>query len=194
MANTLVLASASPRRLELLSQIGINASVKPADIDESPLSGESGIALVKRLARRKCESIESSLPVLAADTVVMCGTRVYGKPESEEHGIDMLLSLSGNEHTVITSVCVNAQEQFHKCTVETSVTFKHIDEMTARRYWKTGEPLGKAGGYAIQGLGAVFVEHLKGSYSNVVGLPLFETAQLLSIIGLDCFAKKVVND
>jgi len=194
MANTLVLASASPRRLELLSQIGIKASVQPADIDESPLSGESGIALVKRLARRKCESIESSLPVLAADTVVVRGTRVYGKPESQAHGIDMLLSLSGAEHTVITSVCVNAQDQFHECTVETSVTFTHIDGMTAKRYWKTGEPLGKAGSYAIQGTGAVFVEHLNGSYSNVVGLPLFETAQLLSIIGLDCFAKKVVND
>jgi len=194
MANTLVLASASPRRLELLSQIGIKASVQPADIDESPLSGESGIALVKRLARSKCEAIESSLPVLAADTVVIQGTRVYGKPENQAHGIDMLLSLSKTEHAVVTSVCVKAQERFHVCTVESIVTFTHIDEMTAKRYWDTGEPLGKAGSYAIQGLGAVFVEHLNGSYSNVMGLPLFETAQLLSNIGLDYFAEKVVND
>jgi len=194
MANTLVLASASPRRLELLSQIGIKASVQPADIDETPLSGESGHVLVKRLARRKCETIESSLPVLAADTVVMRGTRLYGKPENQAHGIDMLLSLSNVEHCVITSVCIKAQERFHVCTVESNVNFTQINEITAKRYWDTGEPLGKAGGYAIQGLGAVFVQHLNGSYSNVMGLPLFETAQLLSNIGLDCFAEKVGND
>jgi len=189
MENALVLASASPRRLELLAQIGIKATVQPADIDESPSSGESGIALVKRLARCKCEAIESSLPVLAADTVVIRGTRVYGKPMSQAHGVDMLLSLSSGEHTVVTSVCVKALEQFHMCTVESSVTFTHIDEKTATQYWRTGEPQGKAGSYAIQGRGAVFVEHLKGSYSNVMGLPLFETAQLLSNIGLDCFAE-----
>lgn len=194
MDNALILASASPRRLELLAQIGIKSIVQPADIDESPLAGESGIALVKRLARSKCEAIKSSMPVLAADTVVLRGTRVYGKPESQAHGIDMLLSLSGDEHTVITSVCVSSQEHLHTCTVESSVTFAQIDEATAMRYWKTGEPLGKAGSYAIQGIGAVFVEHLKGSYSNVMGLPLFETAQLLSKIGLDCFAENKVND
>lgn len=188
MDNALTLASASPRRLALLAQIGIQSTVQPADIDESPLDDESGIALVKRLARRKCEAITSTEPVLAADTVVVRQNRIYGKPRSQAHGIDMLLSLSGTEHTVITSVCVKAQEQFHVCTVESTVTFAQIDEATARRYWDTGEPEGKAGSYAIQGLGAVFVEHLEGSYSNVMGLPLFETAQLLSKIGLDCFA------
>jgi len=194
MENALVLASASPRRLALLAQIGIKATVRPADIDESAYSGESGIALVKRLARSKCEAIESIEPVLAADTVVIRGSRVYGKPTGRAHAQDMLLSLSGEEHKVITSVCVRAQEQFHQCTVESSVTFTQIDEQTATRYWNTGEPQGKAGGYAIQGMGAVFVEHLKGSYSNVMGLPLFETAQLLSTIGLDCLAEKSVND
>jgi len=132
------------------------------------------------------------MPVLAADTVVVLGDRVYGKPESQAHGIDMLLSLSGAQHSVFTSVCVKAQEQIHVCTVESSVTLTQIDEQSATRYWKTGEPLGKAGSYAIQGRGAVFVEHLAGSYSNVMGLPLFETAQLLSKIGLDCFAEKCV--
>ncbi|MBX2886985.1 MAG: Maf family nucleotide pyrophosphatase [Granulosicoccus sp.] len=190
MTNALVLASASPRRLELLTQIGINAIVQPADIDESPRSGESGKALVKRLARSKCESVESEMPVLAADTVVVRGSRVYGKPMNQAHGVDMLLSLSRAEHTVITSVCVKSEEHIHVSTVESNVTFTHIDEHTANRYWNTGEPLGKAGSYAIQGLGAVFVERLKGSYSNVVGLPLFETAQLLSKVGLDCFAEK----
>jgi len=189
MDNALVLASASPRRLELLAQIGIKATVQPADIDESPLSGESGNALVKRLARCKCEAVESGLPVLAADTVVIRGSRVYGKPMSRAHGVDMLLSLSSGEHTVITSVCVKALERFYMCTVESSVTFTHIDETTATRYWNTGEPEGKAGSYAIQGKGAVFVENLRGSYSNVMGLPLFETAQLLSELGFDLFAE-----
>ena len=190
MANALVLASASPRRLALLTQIGINAIFQPADIDESPLSGESGRDLVKRLARKKCDSVESAMPVLAADTVVVRGTRVYGKPTSQAHGIDMLLSLSSAEHKVITSVCVRFEEHIQVSTVESSVTFAHIDEQTANRYWNTGEPLGKAGSYAIQGLGAVFVQHLKGSYSNVMGLPLFETAQLLSKAGLDCLSEK----
>lgn len=194
MENALVLASKSPRRLALLAQIGIKATVQPADVDESPHSGETGVALVKRLARCKCEAVESVMPVLAADTVVIRGTRVYGKPENRAHALDMLRSLSAAEHKVITSVCVRAQEQFHVCTVESSVTFTHIDERTAIRYWNTGEPQGKAGGYAIQGVGAVFVEHLKGSYSNVMGLPLFETAQLLSTIGLDCLSEKSVND
>jgi len=190
MENALILASASPRRLALLSQIGIRSIVQPADIDESPVAGESGNTLVKRLARSKCEAIESRMPVLAADTVVIRGARVYGKPENQAHGIDMLLSLSGAEHTVTTSVCVKAQEQIHVCTVESTVTFAQIDEQSAVRYWNTGEPIGKAGSYAIQGIGAVFVEHLKGSYSNVMGLPLFETAQLLSKVGLDCLSEK----
>jgi len=184
MDNALILASASPRRLELLDQIGIQAHVQPADIDESPLAGESGTTLVKRLAQGKCSAIQSSKPVLAADTVVIRGSRVYGKPQSQAHCIEMLLSLSGGEHTVITAVCVKAQEQLYECAVESRVRFAQIDEPAALRYWNTGEPQGKAGGYAIQGIGAVFVEHLEGSYSNVMGLPLFETAQLLSKIGL----------
>jgi len=190
MDNALILASASPRRLELLNQIGIKSTVQPADIDESPLAGESGRALVERLAKGKCEAITSERPVLAADTVVVRGSRVYGKPQSRTQGIDMLLSLSGSDHTVITSVCVKAQEQLSTCTVESIVTFAQIDEQDAVRYWNTGEPQGKAGSYAIQGIGAVFVEHLQGSYSNVMGLPLFETAQLLSKIGLDCLLEK----
>ena len=187
MNNSLVLASASPRRLELLAQIGIRPTVQPADIDETPLSGESGAALVERLARVKCESIKSDVPVLAADTVVVRGDRVYGKPSSRTHGIDMLLSLAGEEHSVFTSVCVKAGEQLLFETVQTVVTFAHFDEATAQQYWATGECAGKAGSYAIQGMGAVFVERLVGSYSNVMGLPLFETAQLLTKIGLGIF-------
>jgi len=187
MNNSLILASASPRRLELLAQIGIRPSVQPADIDESPLSGETGSALVQRLARTKCESIDAPIPVLAADTVVVRGSRVYGKPENRAHGIDMLLSLSGGDHSVFTSVCIKTKEQLLMDTVQTTVSFSHFDEATAQQYWSTGECAGKAGSYAIQGMGAVFVERLNGSYSNVMGLPLFETAQLLTKSGLDIF-------
>ncbi len=191
MDNALILASASPRRLELLAQIGIRAKVQPADIDETPFADESGRELVERLAVAKCAAIESAHPVLAADTVIVHGGQVYGKPQNKAHAVDMLLSLSGLEHTVITSVCVNAGEQSQSCTVESTVTFAHIDEATAIRYWNTGEPEGKAGSYAIQGIGAMFVQHLNGSYSNVMGLPLYESAQLLSNIGLDCLAGRI---
>ena len=187
MNTSLILASASPRRLALLAQIGITPTVQPTDIDESPITGETGIKMVRRLARAKCESIDATEPVLAADTVVIQGTRVFGKPESQAHAIDMLLSLSGSEHTVATAVCIRAAEQLHECTVNSVVTLTSINEDMALRYWQTGEPSYKAGSYAIQGMGAVFVERLVGSYSNVMGLPLFETAQLLSNIGLDCF-------
>lgn len=185
MNNALILASASPRRLELLAQIGIRPTVQPADIDESPLSGEGGSEMVERLARSKCESIVSDRPVLAADTVVVRGTRVYGKPENRSQGIDMLLSLAGADHSVFTSVCVKSGEQLLMKTVQTTVTFAQFNETTAQRYWSTGECAGKAGSYAIQGMGAVFVERLNGSYSNVMGLPLYETAHLLTKIGLN---------
>ncbi len=192
MNNELILASASPRRLELLNQIGLHPQVQVPAVDESPKLGETGVALAARLARAKCEAIESKKPVLAADTVVVQGTRVYGKPESRAHAIDMLLSLSGSVHKVVTAICLRAEEQFHASTVQTSVTFAYIDEPLAVRYWDTGEPAGKAGSYAIQGKGAVFIEHLDGSYSNVMGLPLFETAQLLTKIGLNCLSEKTV--
>lgn len=187
MKNSLILASASPRRLELLAQIGIKPSVQPVDIDESPVSGESGVEMVERLARAKCLTIEAAEPVLAADTVVVRGNRVYGKPEHQAHGIDMLLSLAGETHSVLTSVCLKFEEQTLVQTVKTEVKFTHFDEEIAMRYWATGECVGKAGSYAIQGMGAVFVEKLNGSYSNVMGLPLFETAQMLNRIGIDVF-------
>jgi len=185
MDNSLILASASPRRLTLLNQLGLKPVVQPADIDESPLSGESADALVARLARTKCEAIESPVTVLAADTMVMQGTRIYGKPSSRAHGVDMLLTLAGSDHTVITAVCVKAGERLLEATVKTTVTFCPISSTDAERYWDTGEPLDKAGGYAVQGIGAAFVERINGSYSNVMGLPLFETAGLLTTAGMD---------
>jgi len=186
MNKSLILASASPRRVELLAQIGIRPKVQPADIDETPLSGETGANLVKRLAEAKAMAIDSDSLILAADTVVIKGTRVYGKPENKAHGVDMLMSLSGGDHTVLTAICVKSPEQKSNVTVKSTVTFNQIDEAMAERYWATGEPVGRAGSYAIQGMGAVFVTHLAGSYSNVMGLPLFETAQLLADAGIDC--------
>ncbi len=183
-----MLASASPRRVELLSQLGLRPKVQPANIDESPREDETGAILVKRLAREKAMAIESNLPVLAADTVVVKGSRVYGKPENRSHGVEMLLSLSGGDHSVITAVSLKTPERHTTIAVQTTVTFTHINEARAEQYWATGEPVGKAGSYAIQGLGAVFVTHIEGSYSNVMGLPLFETAQLLKDVGLDCLS------
>lgn len=185
MSNSLILASASPRRLDLLTQLGLNPTVQPANIDESPMAGETGHLLVERLAHEKCAAVDSPLPVLAADTMVMRGTQIYGKPESQAHGVDMLLSLAGGDHTVITAVCVKTPERLLSSTVKTTVTFAPISESDALRYWATGEPVGKAGGYAVQGKGAVFVEHINGSYSNVMGLPLYETARLLTAVGMD---------
>lgn len=186
MSNAFILASGSPRRLELLGQLGLEPTVQPVDIDESPLRGESGLELVRRLAESKAMAIsESEVPVLGADTIVMLGSQVYGKPTSRLHFLDMLLSISGRKHEVITSVCVCAGSQKLTATVHTIVTMSHISDAAAEQYWQTGEPNGKAGGYAIQGKGAVFVEHLEGSYSNVVGLPLYESAQLLSKVGIN---------
>jgi len=189
MTQSLILASASPRRLELLQQQGLSPEVKPTDTDETPLAGETGEVLVARLARAKCDAIESSLPVLAADTLVQVGNQIYGKPESRAHAVDMLLSLAGGDHTVITGVCVRGAEQISCSTVKTTVTFTNISEEEAVRYWDTGEPADKAGGYAIQGIGAMFVERINGSHSNVMGLPLFETARLLSKAGLEILKK-----
>jgi len=186
MGNAFILASGSARRLELLGQIGLEPTVQAVDIDESPHLGESGLELVRRLAESKAMAIpESEVPVLGADTIVMLGNQVYGKPTSRLHCLDMLLSMSGKKHKVITSVCVCSGSQKLAATVHSIVTMSHISDVAAEQYWQTGEPNGKAGGYAIQGKGAMFVEHLEGSYSNVVGLPLYESAQLLSKVGIN---------
>lgn len=200
---TLYLASASPRRSELLTQIGVDFITRPANIDETRFEGESPLDFVQRMAREKaqatydalCESgeitaLERSIAVLGSDTIVVDLTQspqakdaVMGKPESEAHGADMLKRLSGKTHEVISAVCVLAasgdQAEYFCDLGRAEVTFSPLDDAMIQTYWQTGEPLGKAGGYAIQGLGASFVEGLSGSYSAVVGLPLFETTRLL---------------
>lgn len=186
----LCLASASPRRRELLHQIGVPHLVVVADIDESRLGAESAGEHVLRLAREKAAAVWSrtadrrGLPVLAADTTVALGERILGKPATREEGVAMLQALSGREHEVLTAIALATDRGIAGLTVESRVTFRAISAQEAAQYWETGEPRDKAGGYAIQGLGAVFVAGLQGSYSGVMGLPLHETAMLLAEAGI----------
>ena len=184
----LILASASPRRRELLAQLGIHCKVVPAGIPEQHLAGETPEAYVQRIAAEKSLSVQSlsenQLPVLAADTEVVLDGRIFGKPENQAHAAEMLGRLSGREHTVFSAVSLRQGGSHWTALSESTVLFRTItaDEMAA--YWLTGEPCDKAGAYAIQGLGAVFVERLVGSFSGVMGLPLHETAELLGRINL----------
>jgi len=189
----LILASASPRRRELLDQIGISYIVYPVDIDETPHTEEDPQNYVKRVATKKSAAcikiLKSKLPVLAADTTVVIDGEILGKPNHKEHAIEMLTRLSGTTHSVYSAISfrkpesLNPQEHFLAMSV-TDVKFKTISAQEIQNYWQTGEPLGKAGAYAIQGLASIFVESIRGSYSGVVGLPLFETAELLSKQGI----------
>lgn len=183
----LVLASASPRRAELLSQIGVQYTVSSADIDESVLAGESPVDYVGRLAKEKALTILSKCGnsvVIAADTSVVLGDTILGKPDNEDHACEILQSLSGSQHFVYSGVAVcrmhNNQIEIFSEVVKTQVNFLLLPEQLIKRYVATEEPMDKAGAYGIQGKGAVFVESIQGSYSNVVGLPLAQTAQLLS--------------
>jgi septum formation protein len=181
----LVLASASPRRLALLHQIGFGpAIVDPADIDETPLLGELPPAHAARLARAKAEAVRPRHPgafILAADTVVACGRRILPKPENEATARTCLALLSGRRHRVIGGIAVVTPDGRVAARLVTSrVAFKRLSEAEIAAYLATGEWHGKAGGYAVQGRAAIFVRWLEGSYSNVVGLPLYETAQLLA--------------
>lgn len=177
----LCLASASPRRRELLASIGVPLTVCPVDIDETPLPGESAEAYVTRLAREKALAGArlSSLPTLGSDTAVVLDGAILGKPEGPAHAAAMLRSLAGREHRVLTAVAVTGPAGLLDACVATTVAMREISDDEIAAYWASGEPADKAGGYAIQGRAAVFVEHIAGSHSAVVGLPLFETAALL---------------
>ena len=184
----LVLASASPRRLELLRQIGIVPDrVDPAEIDETPLPRELPPAHVLRLARAKAEAVRPRHPgafILAADTVVACGRRILGKPEGEAAARRFLALLSGRRHRVYGGIAVTAPGGgMVTRRVMSQVGFKRLSEAELAAYLATGEWQGKAGGYAIQGRAAALIDWMSGSYSNVVGLPLYETAQLLTGLG-----------
>jgi septum formation protein len=182
------LASASPRRRQLLDLIGVPQVVTPADIDETPRPGERADHYVMRLAREKADAVwqkQRDLPVLGSDTTVTIGEQILGKPESEADAVAMLGTLSGRTHQVHTGIALRMPDGREFMGISTSqVQFAHLEEAQMRAYWASGEPQGKAGAYAIQGLGAVFVSHISGSYTGVMGLPLYETAEMLRAAGI----------
>lgn len=185
------LASRSPRRAALLEQIGVRFAVREAQVDESLHPGEHAEDYVLRVALDKARWVRAALPshdrrpVLGADTAVAIGERILGKPGSRDEAIGMLRLLSGRTHRVLTAVALIAADGERTDLCESRVTFRSLDEAEVRRYWATGEPCDKAGAYGIQGFGAVFVSALHGSYSGVMGLPLFETGRLLGQVGIE---------
>lgn len=200
MGKPLYLASQSPRRLELLRQIGLLPTVlrlrnnhPRADVDETPQPGEAPLEYVRRLAREKAEAgllaiAERNLPMLpvvAADTTVAVAGAILGKPASAEEGADMLRRYSGRGHAVFTGVAVALNGRIEVAVSESEVHFKTLSEHEINAYLASKEGHDKAGGYGIQGRAAVFVERLSGSYSGVMGLPLFETSELLKTVGFE---------
>lgn len=190
---TLYLASGSPRRRELLAQIGVPHITLIASIDETALPDEAASAYVERLAREKAAAGLASLAepgdacVLGADTAVVLDGRILGKPTDREDALATLALLSGREHEVLTAVALASVNRSEACVVASRVRFRPIARAELETYWASGEPADKAGSYAIQGLGAVFVSRVEGSYSAVVGLPLLETAELLADFGIPCW-------
>lgn len=186
---SLHLASGSPRRREILEALGLTFTYGGVDVDESPLPDERAAAMVMRLAVAKARAAATDSAtdrvVLGADTAVVLGERMFGKPAAEADAIAMLLALSGRTHEVLTGVAVVRDTEISTAMSRTEVRFREIDPAEAAEYWHSGEPGDKAGAYAIQGRGGVFVASLSGSYSGVVGLPVFETAQLLSAAGIE---------
>ncbi|MDX1452510.1 MAG: Maf family protein [Oleiphilaceae bacterium] len=199
--HNLILASSSPRRRELLEQLSLRFDVVVADIDETPLHEEPAQDYVARMSRSKARSVAESLTdlpissereayVIAADTIGVLDERILIKPEDQADFTAMMEAMSGRMHQVITSVCVAGWSRsngwrYREKSVVTEVLFKTLSQYEIEAYWRTGEPLDKAGGYGIQSKGALLVERLSGSYSNVVGLPLRETAELLQKLGCD---------
>jgi septum formation protein len=199
------LASGSPRRRELLQQIGISFRVVAVAVDETALPGEAPTAYVARLAVAKADAGWKGspgttgtpgtaggpstagavhIPVLAADTAVILDGKILGKPADRDDGENMLRQLSGRTHEVLTAIALRTADGLYSRISRSEVTFRRIAAAEAQAYWETGEPRDKAGAYAIQGRAAIFIADLRGSYSGVMGLPLFETAELLSQAGL----------
>lgn len=188
----LILASGSPRRRELLSQLGYQFDVLVPNVEEKRLDGESPVQYVERLSRDKALTglelakqnaanlmNEQNYVVLGSDTIVVQDNRVLEKPQNFSHAKEMLEYLSGTQHQVMTAVTVAAKEKHRSVVVTTDVWFKPLSEQEIEQYWQSGEPCDKAGSYGIQGLGGRFVTRIEGSYHAVVGLPLYETDQLL---------------
>ncbi len=198
MAPRVVLASASPRRSVLLTQLGVAHRVWPAQVEELRLAAETIEQCVLRLARLKAGTVReallasadpgaaalAALPVLGADTVVVADARMLGKPRDRDEALAMLALLSGREHEVLSAVALQTASGCTERLCRSAVRFRPLERAECEAYWDSGEPADKAGAYAVQGLGAIFVESLHGSYSGVMGLPLFETAALLCAAGV----------
>ena len=183
---TIILASRSPRRVELLKQIGIDSIVRPADVDETPLTGEAPADYVQRVARQKVIEITKSLkseyanlPVLAADTTVAIDGEILGKPENDADAFNMLKKLSGSKHAVHTAVAISFNGKVQVVLSSTMVEMIPLTDAMISAYIATGEQRDKAGSYAIQGKAGAWIKHIEGSYTGVMGLPLYETAKLL---------------
>lgn len=195
----LVLASRSSRRVELLRQVHLSFEAIAPGVSEIVSSKETAPEFVSRMALEKVQAVEkivedknspiSGVPVLGADTVVTVDGEILGKPVDKESSLRMLMNLSGATHKVMTGVAIKQNNRLETCVTETLVNFRKLTREECENYWLTGEPADKAGSYAIQGLGAVFVSFIEGSYSNVVGLPLMETFQLLKKFGVNCLVK-----
>ena len=186
----LCLASVSPRRQELLSQIGVPHTVTGAHIDETVGPEEGAREYVIRMAREKALAVRGKgerLPVLAADTTVVLDEVIFGKPTGRSDALAMLGRLSGRTHSVLTAVALSAGRELSVSVSASEVRFRPLSAEECAAYWETGEPRDKAGRYAIQGRGAIFIEWLSGSYSGVMGLPLYETAELLRAAGVPCW-------
>lgn len=190
-APSVILASASPRRVELLNQIGVDCDVRPVDIDESVKQAEEPKDYVLRLARQKAAACVSRLPaslqdqpIIAADTTVVYGGRIFGKPNDEVAAAEMLRGFSGQVHHVHTAVSLAFQGELDVRLSTTAVQMMTISESQIADYIRSGEYRGKAGGYGIQGLAAAWIQRIDGSYSCVMGLPIYETAVMLRKIGL----------
>ena len=188
-SDPLYLASVSPRRRELLDQIGVPYRAVGADVDETPRPGEAPDAYVLRLAAAKADAVWAQVgaaraSILGADTTVVLDGRILGKPADAADARDMLGLLSGRTHVVLTAVALRSAAGTRSRLSRNEVAFRDLGEAECREYWETGEPCDKAGAYAIQGFGAVFIRELRGSYSGVMGLPLYETAELLRAAGL----------
>jgi septum formation protein len=188
------LASISPRRRELLTQIGVPHKVMAAHIDETAYPGEIPRDYVMRMARQKALAVRDrgeALPVLAADTTVILDDVIYGKPRDRDASVAMLQRLSDRTHEVLTAVAIADPHGIALRLNVSSVRFRKLTPEECNAYWETGEPQDKAGGYAVQGAAAVFIESLSGSYSGVMGLPLFETAELLRGAGVGIWRRPI---
>lgn len=187
----IILASASPRRAELLDQIGVSYKIQAVNIDENNHFQEKPEALVKRLAEEKSQAIKNSvIPVLGSDTLGTINNELLIKPKDFQHAKSMLQKISGEWHDILTAVSITYLDTTKTIVNNNRVLFREITNDEIQAYWNTGEPHDKAGAYAIQGIAACFIEKIEGSYSGIMGLPLFETSQLLEQFGISIMQKE----